>query len=97
MIFITEKRPDLPIYSGRLGYTIRFEGGRYETDDRAEIAVLRRHPLVVNFTEVEQELTAPSPLDQSAPPAPPEPPIENSWSRPPDDPEDDDADRSPAH
>jgi hypothetical protein len=46
MIFVTNVRPDLPLFSPRLGHTIRFEEGRYETDDPAEIDVLRRNPHV---------------------------------------------------
>lgn len=72
-IFITEQRPNLPIYSSRLGYTIRFEDGRYETDDPAEIAVLRRNRYVTDFGAVEQELTSPSELDD-----PLEPPADDA-------------------
>lgn len=46
MLFLTTVRPDLPVHSTRLAHTMRFEDGRYETDDRAEIHALRRHPLV---------------------------------------------------
>lgn len=36
----------LRIYPTQLGRTIEFSGGRYETDDPAEVQVLRSHPLV---------------------------------------------------
>lgn len=63
MIFITEKRPDLHIYSPGKGVDIWFENGRYETTDPAEIAVLRRNRYVTDFSEVERDLATPSPLD----------------------------------
>lgn len=50
MIFVTEKRPDLRIHVSRLGRTIQFEKGRYETDDPAEIAALRRNRNVTDFS-----------------------------------------------
>lgn len=59
-IFVTEKNPNLRIYVSRLGKTIQFEKGRYETDDPAEIKALRRNRQVTDFSELERELTAPA-------------------------------------
>lgn len=59
-IFITDKNPDLRIYVSRLGRTIQFEKGRYETDDPAEIRALRRNRQVTDFSDVERELSSPA-------------------------------------
>lgn len=51
MLFITEQRPDLRIYSPQVGHTIVFADGRFETDDPVEITALRRNRYVTEFTE----------------------------------------------
>ena len=59
MIFVST-RPDLPVRITRLQRTVRFDGGRYETDDRDEIRALRRNPLVSAFTPDENARVEPA-------------------------------------
>ena len=56
MIFVTNKRPDLPVYLTRLGYTVQFQNGRYETDNPDEIRALSRNPHVSKDTGASKAL-----------------------------------------
>lgn len=48
----------LRIYSPRLGYTIQFVDGRYETSDPDEIRVLRRNRSCYDSDDLDMDLAA---------------------------------------
>ncbi len=59
----------LRVYSSRLGHTITFVDGAYETSDPAEIRVLQRNRYCFDVDELESDLTTPDPpvgADQDA-------------------------------
>lgn len=53
----------LRVYSPRLGHTITFVDGAYESSDPAEIRVLRRNRYCFDVGELERDLTAMDPPD----------------------------------
>lgn len=101
MIFGCEKNPKLRIRVSRLGRTLEFENGRYETDDPQEIAALKRNRYVFNLSEIERELTEPAAIGTAVHPPDDEPGEEAEESDQHAEvlepgPEDDDADRPSA-